>query len=177
MALVAIMVTIALPYSLGWIRNAQYREGSQIILSMLRDARGMAVSTHREYRAVFTAAPDDPQAPSVIQLQEGNLSFGSGTWTNVGNAQQLPNVVDLRYRSTCVVDVTPQTIVFEPNGSVSVDAVIAGSGADTPGLCLLNGDNSIASLNARKKFLMEMVSPTTGMFKTRKWNSATTSFQ
>jgi len=175
--LMALLLTLALPTYRDWMKNARYREGAQTIVRVLRDARNRAISEHTQFRVIFKASPDTPQSASSIEIQRGNRSYGSSEWPNVGGPVPLPDILDLRYRSSCVLDTADHAVVFNPNGSIEADSTIEGSGMDTPGLCLVDGNSSISNLNDRKKYLVEMVSPATGLFKTRKWSSASTTFK
>ena len=176
-AMISVLMTIATPYYLDWLRNAKYREGAQAVTALLREARSRAIAEHREYRVVFNAAPDSPQAPSTMQLQGGNLSYNSSSWPIMETPVTLSENLDIRYRSSCTLNVAAQSVLFLPSGAASATAAIEASSPDLGGICIIDGDSAIAALNDRKKYLVEMVSPTTGAFKVRKWNASSTSFQ
>ncbi|BCA80226.1 GspH/FimT family pseudopilin [Desulfuromonas sp. AOP6] len=176
-AMISVLMTIATPYYLDWLRNAKYREGAQAVTALLREARSRAIAEHREYRVVFNAAPDSPQAPSTMQLQGGNLSYNSSSWPIMETPVTLSENLDIRYRSSCAFNDDDQSVLFLPSGGASASSVVSTSGSDLGGICIIDGDSSITTLNDRKKLLIEMVSPTTGAFKVRKWNASSTSFQ
>lgn len=102
LALLAIVATIAVPNFMQFIRNNQVQAKADEVKTFLQYARGQAVGTRRNY-----------------QVTTGEQSWAVGP---VGGSEER----SLEFNTAqAIASVNAETIIFNPNGSVSNAAEIA----------------------------------------------------
>jgi Tfp pilus assembly protein FimT len=77
MGIVTILIGIALPPFVQWIRAAEYRASARSVLSILREARSMAIATNLEHRVEFE------NANRRFRITRGDRASDSSDWSTV----------------------------------------------------------------------------------------------
>ena len=108
MILVAILIAMAIPSFNSWRENIEYRDATNDVFSKLRDAKGRAIETNRQYRfEVMTATKQ-------YQVLQGNRAHNSTVWNAISTPTTLKPSVYLGGAVNATVD-------FNPNGAASED--------------------------------------------------------
>jgi prepilin-type N-terminal cleavage/methylation domain-containing protein len=74
LAVIMILSTIALPYSLQWIRNTEHRTAARSLLNILRETRSRAISTNFEHRVEVESVN------KRFRVVQGNRADNSSEW-------------------------------------------------------------------------------------------------
>ncbi len=93
-----IVTALSIPSYRQWHQNARYKGAAREIASILREARGRAISTNRQHRVEFDMdnAGGLDNAIQEYRLRQGNLSSGSNNWnTTIKNWVALPTGVSI----------------------------------------------------------------------------------
>ena len=115
----SILTLVALPNFFGTILpNQRLKGAARDIMTDMRYARMRAASVNREYRVSFTEASEQ------YQVEQGNLSTGSTSWTIEGIVRDFTDV-DTRYyhKGIDIVSVTSNPVVFKPTGGTTATTI------------------------------------------------------
>jgi prepilin-type N-terminal cleavage/methylation domain-containing protein len=77
MALIAILSCMALPPFIQWLQSAEHRASARSILSILREARSMAITTNYEHRVEFD------NSNRRFRVTRGDRASNSSDWSTV----------------------------------------------------------------------------------------------
>ncbi|MCP3177391.1 type II secretion system GspH family protein [Desulfuromonas sp. KJ2020] len=156
------LLAVSLPIYGAWLDKQENRAAARAIAGALREARAAAVAHHREHRVKFVAPPPvSGQNPSFL-FQRGNLSRNSTEWEDLTSNNPLPEGLFLRFTQSCVEDVSPRYLSFNPDGSSNSLYLCLGRSA--------GGENE-------RTFAVGVSHSSTGRVTILRWNAACSCFQ
>jgi prepilin-type N-terminal cleavage/methylation domain-containing protein len=90
LAVLAILVGISIPSVLAWMPSIYLKDGAVDVKSAMIRARSLAINEGVEHRVSF-----DPYG-AAYQVDRGNLTSGSTTWTPVLGPLTLPPGINIK---------------------------------------------------------------------------------
>jgi len=124
-AILAILMSIAVPSFISWQENMKYRQATSGLVALMREAKSCAISTNREQRIAIDVANNR------YQHEEGDRASNSASWkastrntswsllpvgvgiqTAFNRLQFNPNGTMLYYNEGDVVTINVSTQVF-----------------------------------------------------------------
>lgn len=106
---IGILAYMALPPILQMRENAEYREATRNIVSVMRDARNRAITGNLQHQVEF-----DPAVPCRrYRLTRGDRAYNSTVFGTAGNVIQNWTSVP----STVSIVTTDHNLTFNPNGT------------------------------------------------------------
>jgi len=118
-AILGVITMIALPDVVGTILPAYRLKGATSdIMTDMRYARMRAASLNKEYRITFTVGSEE------YQIEQGNLSSGSTSWTQEGIVRSFADTDNSYYHTGIdIVSVTSNPVYFKPTGTMTATTI------------------------------------------------------
>lgn len=113
----AILLAMAIPTFNDWRQNLSYRQSGREVMSMLRKAKGIAISTNRQQQIVLDGLLNGTYRN--YRLQSGNRAVLSTVW-QPSDTTILPTGVGIQAQGSIngVLTPTQTMIIVNPVGSI-----------------------------------------------------------
>ena len=122
--MMAILVSLAVPYFADWRKNSQFKAGARDLASAFQEAKSVAISRNIQARVVI-----DPSA-NTYQIELGSLPNNS-TWPgSLLKSNTLSSQVGMSTTNACNT-ATLTSIIFNPNGTTGQSGIFC--------ICIMDG--------------------------------------
>jgi type II secretion system protein H len=109
--IVAVLSTLAVPSSVQWYHDLEFRKTTRELVCMLREAKSRAIRTNLEHRVEYA------ESNKQYRMTQGNRSNNSTSWiTVVYDWRALPSGVH--------IDANVHAIQMNPNGTANGGTVL-----------------------------------------------------
>ena len=124
LSMMAILVSLAVPYFADWRKNSQFKAGARDLASAFQEAKSVAISRNIQARVVI-----DPSA-NTYQIELGSLPNNS-TWPgSLLKSNTLSSQVGMSTTNACNT-ATLTSIIFNPNGTTGQSGIFC--------ICIMDG--------------------------------------